>query len=187
MRHPARNKILTAVAVSVVLTGLAQLLYGHGSRAHFENEAGMTTTSERSSGAACVRHSESDDPWSAEEVVETEVLAKSLSGAAKPIILQTGILRLYQLGHIPGSKYAGPAGTAEGLEKLKKLVEAMPRSSEIVYYCGCCPWKDCPNIRPVHTALREMGFKKIKVLNIPTNFSADWAAKGLPTEKGGPE
>jgi hypothetical protein len=184
MRHPARNRILLIIAVSVALTGLAQLLYGHGRRADFENGGGLTSTSEhpRETG---VNNSELDDPWSAEEVVEPEVLAKSLSGAVKPIILQIGIRRLYQLGHIPGSTYAGPASKAEGLDMLKKMVEGMPRSSEIVYYCGCCPWKDCPNIRPVHTALREMGFKKIKVLNLPTNFSEDWAAKGLPTEKGG--
>lgn len=177
MRHPATNRILLTIAVSVALTGLAQLLYGHGKHAHF--------ASERAREAACVSHNERDDPWSAEEVVEPDALAKSLSGATKPIVLQVGIVHLYRLGHIPGSKYAGPASSAEGLAMLKKLVEGMPRSSQIVYYCGCCPWKDCPNIRPTHAMLKEMGFKMIKVLNLPTNFSEDWAAKGLPTEKGG--
>jgi len=185
MRHPATKRILLTIAVSISLIGLAQLLYGHGQRAHFENEGGMTSTSERVREAACVSNNERDDPWSAEEVVEPDALAKSLSGATRPIVLQVGIVHLYRLGHIPGSKYAGPANSAEGLDMLKKLVEGIPRSSQIVYYCGCCPWKDCPNIRPVHSALKELGFKKIRVLNLPNNFSEDWASKGLPTEKGG--
>ncbi len=185
MRHPATNKIVLIIAVSVALAGLAQLLYGEGKRAQFENDGGLTSTSEKSREAAHVSHNKRDDPWTAEEVVEPDALAKSLSGATRPIVLQVGIVHLYRLGHIPGSKYAGPASSAEGLDMLKKLVQGMPRTSEIVYYCGCCPWKDCPNIRPAHTALREMGFKKIKVLNLPNNFSEDWAARGLPTEKGG--
>ena len=185
MRHPAVNRILLTIAVSVALIGLAQLLYGRGKHARFENDAGLTSTSERAREAACVSHNERDDPWSAEEVIEPDALARSRAGTTKPIVLQVGISHLYRLGHIPGSRYTGPASSAEGLNLLKKLVQDMARNIEIVYYCGCCPWKDCPNIRPVHIALKEMGFKKIKVLNIPHNFSEDWAAKGLPTEKGG--
>jgi hypothetical protein len=29
-----------------------------------------------------------------------------------------------------------------------------------------------------------MGFKRIKLVNIPTNLATDWAAKGYPLEKG---
>ena len=184
MRRYAKNRILLLIVVSVALAGLAQLLYGQDRRARFKND-GRLTSSEEPTESAPVSRNERDDPWSAEEVVEPEALAKLLSGATKPVVVQVGIVHLYRLGHISGSKYAGPANSAEGIDMLMKLVQSMPRSNEIVYYCGCCPWKDCPNIRPAHTTLKEMGFKKIRVLKIPNNFSEDWAAKGFPTEKGG--
>jgi thiosulfate/3-mercaptopyruvate sulfurtransferase len=44
---------------------------------------------------------------------------------------------------------------------------------------------DCPNIRPAYQALREMGFKRIKLLSLPNNFTQDWQMKGFPVEKGG--
>ena len=185
MRHPATNKIVLMVAVSVALAGVTQVLYGQGKRAPFENDGGLASESRKAREPVRESHSKPDEPWSADEVIGPEALAKALSGATKPMVIQVGIVHLYRLGHIPGSKYAGPANSAEGLDMLKKLVLGIPRTSEIVYYCGCCPWKDCPNIRPAHTTLKEMGFKKIRILNIPNNFSEDWATKGLPTEKGG--
>ena len=185
MRHPAITRVVLALAISVALAGFAQVLYGQGQRTPLENDRVLTSESGKAREADRVSHSEREDPWSADEVIEPDALAKSLSGTSKPIVIQVGIVHLYRLGHIPGSKYAGPANSPEGLEMLKKLVVGIPRTSEIVYYCGCCPWKDCPNIRPAHTTLKEMGFKKIRILNIPHNFSEDWASKGLPTEKGG--
>jgi hypothetical protein len=112
-------------------------------------------------------------------------LARSLAADPKPIVLQIGVIHLYRLGHIPGSKYAGMAGTPEGLETLKKTVQDLPRNSEVVFYCGCCPMPDCPNIRPAYQALRGLGFKKVKLLNLPNNFTQDWQMKGFPVEKGG--
>ena len=185
MRHPATNRIVLMVAVSIALAGFAQVLYGQGKRAPFETDGDLTSESHKAGEPARVSHIELDEPWAADEVIEPDALVKALSGANKPLVIQVGIVHLYRLGHIPGSKYAGPANSAAGLDMLKKLVVGIPRTSEIVYYCGCCPWKDCPNIRPAHTTLKEMGFKKIRILNIPNNFSEDWASKGLPTEKGG--
>ena len=185
MRHPASNRIVLMVAVSVALAGFAQVLYGQGKRAPFENDGDLTSESKNAAEPARASHNELDEPWSADEVIEPDALVKALSGANKPIVIQVGIIHLYRLGHVPGSKYAGPASSAEGLEMLRKQVQEIPRASEVVYYCGCCPFKDCPNIRPAHKALKEMGFKKIRILNIPNNFSEDWASKGLPTEKGG--
>ena len=98
-------------------------------------------------------------------------------------MLQIGIVHLYKLGHTPGSKFAGPASSADGLEALKKEVQGLDRNNQLIYYCGCCPWGDCPNIRPAYKALRELGFKKIRVLYLPTNFTQDWAMKGFPVEK----
>jgi hypothetical protein len=41
----------------------------------------------------------------------------------------------------------------------------------------------CPNVHPAFAALRELGFTKVRVLILPTNFEIDWANKGLPYEK----
>jgi hypothetical protein len=126
-----------------------------------------------------------NDPWTQDEIMQPEELARLLAGEHKPAVVQVGIIHLYKLGHITGSKYAGPGNSAEGLDLLKKEVQALNRNSALVFYCGCCPWGDCPNIRPAYKVLREMGFKKIRVLNLSRNFSEDWAAKGFPVEKGG--
>jgi len=124
-----------------------------------------------------------EDPWSERDMLQPEDLAPALSSKHKPLVLQVGVQRLYRSGHIPGSKYAGMASTPEGIASLKKEVQSSPRASEVVIYCGCCPWKDCPNIRPAYKALREMGFTKVKVLNLPANFTQDWAQRGFPVEK----
>jgi hypothetical protein len=104
--------------------------------------------------------------------------------AGKIVLIQVGFLMMYKLGHIPGSQYAGAASKAEGLAALKKLVANLPRHQEIVIYCGCCPWDDCPNIRPAFRALKEMGFSNLKVLDIPERLGTDWTAKGFPIVKG---
>lgn len=40
----------------------------------------------------------------------------------------------------------------------------------------------CPNMRPAFRMLKEMGFAKVRALNLPTNFHTDWSAKGYPVE-----
>ncbi|MGA9773834.1 MAG: rhodanese-like domain-containing protein [Blastocatellia bacterium] len=130
-------------------------------------------------------HNTADDPWAKSDLIGPEELARSLSDKEKRVILQMGIIHLYKLSHIPGAKFIGPGSDAESLTKLKKELQDVPRTTEIVYYCGCCPWGDCPNIRPPYNAIREMGFRKVRVLNLPTSFVADWVTKGLPVEKGG--
>jgi thiosulfate/3-mercaptopyruvate sulfurtransferase len=127
----------------------------------------------------------SDDPWKADELIEPADLARSLSAEPKPVVLQIGIVHLFRLAHIPGATYAGPASSPEGLEALRKAVKDLPRTREVVFYCGCCPMGDCPNIRPAYQALREMGFKRIRLLDLPKNFTQDWQTKGYPIEKGG--
>ena len=104
--------------------------------------------------------------------------------AGKIVLIQVGFLMMYKMGHIPGSQYAGAASKAEGLVGLKKLVAKLPRNQEIVIYCGCCPWNDCPNIRPAFQTLKEMGFTNLKVLDIPERLGDDWTAKGYPIVRG---
>jgi len=104
--------------------------------------------------------------------------------AGKIVLIHVGFHVMYLMGYIPGSQYAGPAAKAEGLAALKKLVAKLPRNQKIVIYCGCCPWNDCPNIRPAFQALKEMGFTNFKVLDIPQRLGDDWTAKGFPIVKG---
>ena len=122
-------------------------------------------------------------PWTAADIVSGDDLSKLISSphGAKPVILQVGIEALYRDAHIPDSIFAGPAAEPEGLALLKSQVKAIARTKEIIIYCGCCPWKDCPNIRPAFVALQQMGFKKVKLLSIPTDFQQDWVNKGFPT------
>jgi len=125
-------------------------------------------------------------PWTPSDLMPAAQLNSQLPAvkAGKIVLIHVGFLMMYKMGHIPGSQYAGPAAKAEGLAALRKLVANLPRNQEIVIYCGCCPWDDCPNIRPAFRALKEMGFTNFKVLDIPERLGDDWTAKGFPIVKG---
>jgi thiosulfate/3-mercaptopyruvate sulfurtransferase len=124
------------------------------------------------------------DPWTKSQVFTPQDLQQRLREAkgTKPLILHVGFRSLYDQGHIPGSQYHGPASLTKGLGKLRKGAATLPRNREIILYCGCCPWYDCPNIRPAFRALKEMGFTRLRVLSLPTSFAVDWAGKGYPNE-----
>lgn len=97
-----------------------------------------------------------------------------------PTILQVGPNTLYRQKHIPGAVYAGPAGKPEGIELLKKAVNGLPTDAEIIIYCGCCPWQNCPNVKPAFQQLQQMGYTHVKIMHVETNFATDWADKGYP-------
>ncbi len=100
------------------------------------------------------------------------------------VLIHVGFRTMYEMAHIPGSKYVGAASQADGLAALQKLVAKLPRNQQIVIYCGCCPWSHCPNIRPALQTLKEMGFTNLKALDIPQRFGDDWTAKGYPVVDG---
>jgi thiosulfate/3-mercaptopyruvate sulfurtransferase len=120
------------------------------------------------------------DPWKSSQIIEPAALAKLFTSDNKPMVLQVGFLTLYEQSHIPGAEYCGPARNAEGIAKLRKCVDGIPRARVIVIYCGCCPWKDCPNVRPAFEELSKLGYKNLKVLDIPQTFGEDWVKKGYP-------
>ena len=126
----------------------------------------------------------SGEPWSRSQLIQPAALAARISGgkAPKPPILFVGFPLLYAK-HIPGAVFAGPGARPQGIEALKKAAATLPRDREVVIYCGCCPWQECPNIRPAFLALREMGFRQIRVLELPSSFYADWIQKGYPVEE----
>jgi thiosulfate/3-mercaptopyruvate sulfurtransferase len=141
-------------------------------------------TDERRMSTAQKNEPQPEDPWTNEQLIHPEELLKQMSIAERPLLLHIGVAFLFKNGHIPRSTYVGQTSKTEGIEKLKKSVQGVPLNREIILYCGCCPWKDCPNIRPAFKVLGEMRFTKVKVLNLPTSFTQDWVEKGFPVEKG---
>lgn len=127
------------------------------------------------------------DPWTAAETVMPADLEREISNsnpAKRPIVACVGFKFLYDGGHVPGASYHGPGSKPEGLEDLKAWAHSLPKSSNVVLYCGCCPLVRCPNLRPAFTALHDAGFARLRVLLLTTNFGTDWASKGYPVEKG---
>ena len=139
-----------------------------------------TPRAQRSSHAA-------SEPWTASQTILPAALARELAAPNspdKPVVVCAGFHPLYHGAHIPGASYHGPASTPEGLADLKNWAAALPRSINLVVYCACCPLEHCPNIRPAFEALRGLGFSRLRVLLLPTDFNTDWIAKGFPVEKG---
>jgi len=125
------------------------------------------------------------DPWNSSQTVQPADLLKELSKPKPaPTIVFVGFKRLYTSGHIQGAQYHGTAGNEESLQELKTWASSLPRSANLVIYCGCCPMDRCPNLRPAFTALHELGFTKLRVLLLPTDFAVDWADQGYPFDKG---
>ncbi len=119
-------------------------------------------------------------------LISPQTLLAQLKGpsAGRPLVLQVGFDFLYRGAHIPGAIFIGPGSTAAGIAALKRAAARIPRAREVVIYCGCCPMSKCPNIHPAFEALSNMGFRNLKVLNLPDDFAHDWVEKGYPVVKG---
>jgi thiosulfate/3-mercaptopyruvate sulfurtransferase len=120
------------------------------------------------------------DPWTPQQLMPVETLAKMMTGAKPPVIISVAFPVLYRNRHIELAVLAGPGRDAGGIADLKAVVKKLPKDTEIVIYCGCCPMDHCPNLRPAFRALRELGYTNIHALDIPTNFNTDWVTKGYP-------
>jgi len=118
------------------------------------------------------------------QLVQPVELARLLEGpaAGMPLVFQVGSRTLFDEGHIPGAKYAGPASTKAGLDSLRGQVAALPRGRAIVLYCGCCPWDHCPNIAPAWELLHSMGFTNVRALYLANDFGTDWVNRGYHVE-----
>ena len=106
------------------------------------------------------------------------------SKTPKPLILQVGFRKAYLQAHIPDAQYVGEADEEDGLKSLQQRVAQLPKDSSIVIYCGCCPWRKCPNIAAAYDALHDLGFKNVKVLYFADDFGTNWVDEGYPTTKG---
>jgi hypothetical protein len=122
----------------------------------------------------------------APKLIQPEELARILQSpkGGSPLIFHVGYRVLYQQAHVPRSEYIGPVSEPEGIQRLRRRVQALPRTQYIVVYCGCCPWSKCPNINLAYNELRALGFRNVKLLYIADNFGKDWVDKGYPVDKG---
>jgi hypothetical protein len=126
------------------------------------------------------------DPWMPAETLEPAQLLTELQRQKDPnlTLIYVGMKALYAGAHIPGALYYGAGSTEQGINELKKFAASLPKSADVVLYCGCCPLEKCPNLRPAFRALKETGLARLRVLILPTSFHADWVEKGYPIHQG---
>ena len=114
--------------------------------------------------------------WTADQLVEPAQLAETLaSNKDIPVIFSVGPGAI-----IPHSIDMGMADDEANLARLKTGITRLPKNTNIVIYCGCCPFEKCPNVRPAIDLLKKMQFTNYHLLNIPTNIKTDWIEKGYP-------
>jgi thiosulfate/3-mercaptopyruvate sulfurtransferase len=114
-----------------------------------------------------------------ENLMDPKELAQKLNDpkAIKPVIYNVGTV-----DQIKTAINTGPVSTEAGFKKFRYEVSKITKDKEVVVYCGCCTSSNCPNIRPAHKYLVEQGFKKPKILDIPTGIKEDWVQKDYPLE-----
>lgn len=117
--------------------------------------------------------------WTKEQLLEPATLAAMMQSKKDlPALISVG-----PGATIPNSIHIGPTNDAGNLANLEKKLKAMPKSAAVVIYCGCCPFENCPNVRPAIAMLKDQKFTNYKLLNIPRNIKADWIDKGYPVAK----
>jgi 3-mercaptopyruvate sulfurtransferase SseA len=135
--------------------------------------------------AACDRSDDDQSfagPWGG-NVVTAAGLAQELASAEKPVVVCTAPPVMYRAGHIPGAVLHGPATDRQVIRDLQAWAAGLPKSSSVVIYCGCCPLEYCPNLRPSYLALKDVGFRQLRVLILPNDFGTDWVRQGYPVER----
>jgi len=116
-------------------------------------------------------------PWSDSDLIQPAKLAAMLrpGSSHQPLILNIGVME-----DIKASTHIGPVSKEENLSRLTAQINRLPKNTFIVFYCGCCPFAKCPNIRPAFLALKKAGFTQAKLLNLPQNLNVDWIKAGYP-------
>jgi thiosulfate/3-mercaptopyruvate sulfurtransferase len=115
-----------------------------------------------------------------ENLMDPKELAQKLNDpkSIKPIVYNVGTV-----DQIKTAINTGAVSTDAGFKKFRYEVSKISKDKEVVVYCGCCTASNCPNIRPAHKYLVEQGFKKAKILDIPTGIKEDWVQKDYPLEE----
>lgn len=126
---------------------------------------------------------EKPNPWPPTAQISAQALARELEAGKKPTVVCVGFPILYEAAHIPGAQIEGPGRETAGLERLEKWAQSVPRDTPVIIYCGCCPFAECPNIRPAYEALQRAGMTQVRVLYLEHSFARDWVNKGYPTKR----
>ncbi len=114
--------------------------------------------------------------WTKDQLTEPAALAKT-------IVSNQNIPLIYCVGPgvvIPHSIDIGMASDEKNLAAFKDSLRNLPRDTNIVIYCGCCPFDHCPNVRPAIALLQQMKFTNYHLLDLPHNIKTDWISKGYP-------
>jgi hypothetical protein len=120
---------------------------------------------------------QSAEPWTAKELIEPAALASMIRD---PKVQQPVIYNVGPLDNIKGAIAIGPTRDPANLGKMKKALASVPKNKMVVIYCGCCPFRNCPNIRPAFTLLKELGYSNARLLNLPQNLKVNWTDFGYP-------
>lgn len=122
---------------------------------------------------------QSGEPWTSKDLIEPAALSTMLnnSKAQKPVIYNIG-----PLANIKGAITIGSTSGKSNLDKLTKSLASVPKDKMVVIYCGCCPFRNCPNIRPAFNLLKDLGYKNPKLLNLKQNLKVDWTDYGYPMD-----
>ena len=117
--------------------------------------------------------------WTNNDLIKPAELASILKiNENLPVIFSVGpgalIINSIDIGMVKDEK-----NLAEFKEQLSKL----PKSTNIIVYCGCCPYAHCPNLRPAIATLQNMKFTNYHLLDLPNNIKTDWVSKGYPVRQ----
>ncbi|HYC29204.1 MAG TPA: rhodanese-like domain-containing protein [Chitinophagaceae bacterium] len=116
--------------------------------------------------------------WTNDQLVQPSELSATIKANKQlPVIFSVGPGAV-----IPHSEEIGMVRETENLKKFKDQLANLPKDTQIVVYCGCCPYDHCPNVRPAIQLLKEMKFTNYKLLDLPHNIRIDWIEKGYPTQ-----
>ena len=121
-----------------------------------------------------------NEPWTEKQLMPPAELAAIIKdkNAQQPIVFSIGPGAI-----IKGSIDIGPAKEKENLRKLEEKLSKLAKDTNIVIYCGCCPFEHCPNIRPAFELLNKMKFTNHKLLSLQKNIKVDWINKGYPVSE----
>lgn len=126
-----------------------------------------------------VSTAQEQEPWTPEELISTKTLADKINQ-------EDNTLKIFSIGFdniIKGSVDIGPGGEEENLNKLKESLKDIPKTETVIIYCGCCPFAQCPNIRPAFQLLKDLGYENPRLVDIPSNIKVDWLDKNYPVNE----
>lgn len=117
--------------------------------------------------------------WTSKDLTTPSDLAATLkSNKNVPIMFSIGPGAI-----IPNSIDIGMVKDKKNMDKFRAQISKLPKTANILIYCGCCPYEHCPDVRPAIALLKNMKFTNYHLLDLPQNIKTDWIAKGYPTKE----